>query len=197
MRLGRWTPSWMSWCEETGAELLELCGVGTQVTGTLPISAGDNSERQASEAAVAQMWGASPIPASCGKTQRHRLNRGRDRQANATLHRIVIVRMRFRPNSMSSAARRRARAKRRSSAVSSAMWSGSSTSPLHAAEGTAVDKERFRGDFVAARGGPGEPGPPLPFHHTPPSPNKSGRVAQRSESSISVQDVAGGSSPVP
>jgi hypothetical protein len=40
------------------------------------------------------LCGASPIPASSGKTQRHRLNRGGDRQANAALCRIVIARLR-------------------------------------------------------------------------------------------------------
>ena len=37
--------------------------------------------------------GSSPIEASSGKTTRHRLNRGGDRQANAALHRIVVVRL--------------------------------------------------------------------------------------------------------
>lgn len=36
-----------------------------------------------------------PIPASSGKTTRHRLNRGGHRQANAALHRILIARMHF------------------------------------------------------------------------------------------------------
>ena len=35
-----------------------------------------------------------PIPASSGKTSRHRLNRGGNRQANAALYRVVITRMR-------------------------------------------------------------------------------------------------------
>ena len=43
-------------------------------------------------------WGvlhqSHPIPASSGKTNRHRLNRGGHRQANAALHRIVVVRLR-------------------------------------------------------------------------------------------------------
>jgi transposase len=34
------------------------------------------------------------MEASSGKTRRHRLNQGGDRQANAALHRIVIVRLR-------------------------------------------------------------------------------------------------------
>jgi transposase len=36
-----------------------------------------------------------PHPASSGRTIRHRLNRGGDRQANAALYRVIIVRMRF------------------------------------------------------------------------------------------------------
>jgi transposase len=40
------------------------------------------------------LCGASPIEASSGKTRRHRLNRGGDRQANAALHRIVVARLR-------------------------------------------------------------------------------------------------------
>ena len=37
--------------------------------------------------------GVSPVPASSGKTNRHRLNRGGDRQANAALYRVVLVRL--------------------------------------------------------------------------------------------------------
>ncbi len=41
------------------------------------------------------LCGSSPIQASSGKTTRHRLNRGGDRQANAALYRIVVVRLRW------------------------------------------------------------------------------------------------------
>jgi transposase len=41
------------------------------------------------------LCGASPIPASSGKTVRHRLNRGGNRQANTALYRIVVVRLRW------------------------------------------------------------------------------------------------------
>jgi len=44
--------------------------------------------------ASAKLCGACPIPASSGKTTRHRLNRGGNRQANAALYRVVIIRMR-------------------------------------------------------------------------------------------------------
>jgi hypothetical protein len=41
------------------------------------------------------LCGSSPIQASSGKITRHRLNRGGDRQANAALYRIVVVRRRW------------------------------------------------------------------------------------------------------
>ena len=44
---------------------------------------------------MAKAWGVAPLPASSGKTvNRHRLNRGGDRQANAALYRIVVTRLR-------------------------------------------------------------------------------------------------------
>ncbi|TDC26243.1 hypothetical protein E1265_04755 [Streptomyces sp. 8K308] len=49
----------------------------------------------ASEAAFAHLAGVAPIPASSGRTHRHRLNRGGDRAANNALHTIVPVRMRY------------------------------------------------------------------------------------------------------
>ncbi|MGP5197380.1 IS110 family transposase [Arthrobacter rhombi] len=73
--------------------LLEVNGVGTVVASQLLVTVGDNPERLSSEAAFAALTGAAPIPASSGKTTRHRLSRGGDRAANASLYRIVLVRM--------------------------------------------------------------------------------------------------------
>jgi transposase len=75
-------------------KLLELFGVGSDSAGALLVAAGDNPDRLRSNAAFAMLCGASPIQASSGKTHRHRLNRGGDRQANAALHRIVVARLR-------------------------------------------------------------------------------------------------------
>jgi transposase len=72
--------------------LLASHGVGTDTAGALLVAAGDNPERLGNQAAFAHLCGASPIEAS-GKVTRHRLNRGGDRQANAALWRIVMVRM--------------------------------------------------------------------------------------------------------
>jgi transposase len=74
--------------------LLEEHGVGPDTAAALLIAAGDNPERLHGEAAFAALCGTNPIPASSGKTDRHRLNRNGDRQANAALHRIIVVRLR-------------------------------------------------------------------------------------------------------
>jgi transposase len=75
--------------------LRQLCGVGAEIAGALLVAAGDNPGRLHSEAAFSMLCGASPIPASSGKTVRHRLNRGGNRQANTALYRIVVVRLRW------------------------------------------------------------------------------------------------------
>jgi hypothetical protein len=72
-------------------------GIGFDGAAELLCAAGDNAGRIRSEAAYAKLCGACPIPASSGKTSRHRLNRGGNRQANAALFRIVVVRMRWHP----------------------------------------------------------------------------------------------------
>jgi transposase len=71
-----------------------LLGAGPDVAGQLLVTAGDNPERLRSEAALAHLTGISPLPASSGRTDRHRLNRGGDRAANSAIHRIVLCRMR-------------------------------------------------------------------------------------------------------
>ena len=76
-------------------ELRELTGVGPEVAAALLQAVGDNPDRVKSEASFAQLCGVAPLPASSGKTTRHRLNRGGNRQANAALYRIVLVRLRW------------------------------------------------------------------------------------------------------
>jgi hypothetical protein len=86
--------------------LLALHGVATDVAGQLLVTAGDNPERLRSEAAFAMLVGVAPLPASSGRTHRHRLNRGGDRQANAALYRIVCCRLRWDARTRAYAERR-------------------------------------------------------------------------------------------
>ena len=94
--------------ELTAPDLLEVYGVGPDGAATLLVTAGDNPERIRSERSWAHLCGVTPIPASSGKTIRHRLNRGGDRHANSALHRIVLTRMSNHPETRAYVARRRA-----------------------------------------------------------------------------------------
>src|SRR5437763_1224172 len=64
-----------------------------------------------SEAAFAALGGTSPIPASSGRTVRHRLNRGGDRALNRAIHAIALTRMRSCPRPRTYVARRTAEGK--------------------------------------------------------------------------------------
>lgn len=77
----------------TAPALAAAKGIGPVAAARLLVTAGENPERVTSKAAFAALCGTSPLPASSGKTTRHRLNRGGDRQANSALYDIVKVRM--------------------------------------------------------------------------------------------------------
>lgn len=74
-------------------QLRDVYGVGPDTAATLLIAAGANPHRIGTEPAMAMLFGAAPLPASSGRTTRHRLNRGGDRQANRALHTIAITRL--------------------------------------------------------------------------------------------------------
>jgi transposase len=78
----------------TAPRLLDRPGVGPETAGQLLTTAGDNPQRLRHEAAFSLLCGSSPLLASSGRTDRHRLNRGGDRHANSALHTIVLCRMR-------------------------------------------------------------------------------------------------------
>jgi transposase len=72
---------------------MQAHGRGKGTAAEMLALVGDNSERIHSYAALAKLCGACPVPASSGKTTRHRLKRGGSRKANAARYRVVIVRM--------------------------------------------------------------------------------------------------------
>jgi transposase len=82
---------------DTAPELLGRLGLGVETASALLVAAGDNPERLRNEATFAHLCGASPLDASSGKQERHRLNRGGDRQANSALWKSVISRMVYDP----------------------------------------------------------------------------------------------------
>lgn len=74
--------------------LLALPGCGVLSAAKL-IGETANRDRFRSEACFAMHAGVAPIPASSGKTNRHRLARGGNRQLNAALHRIAVTQARI------------------------------------------------------------------------------------------------------
>lgn len=92
--------------QQAAPELLALFGVGPDTAGQLLTTADDNPARMRSEAAFAHLAGVAPLPASSGRTHRHRLNRGGDRAANHALHTITLVRMRYDPRTRAYVTRR-------------------------------------------------------------------------------------------
>ena len=94
---------------QTSPTLREGFGIGADTAAELLIIFGDTPDRIHAEAAFAKLCGACPIPASSGMTTgRHRLYRGGHRQANAALHRAVIVRMQFHTPTLNYVERRTA-----------------------------------------------------------------------------------------
>ena len=80
--------------DELAPNLIARNSIGHVGAAQLLLTAGGNPERLRSEASFASLCGVSPVPASSGKTVRHRLNRGGDRAANSALHIIAIGRLR-------------------------------------------------------------------------------------------------------
>ena len=91
--------------------LVAVKGVGTQTAAALLVAAGDNPQRLRSEGAFAHLCGVAPIPASSGKTTRHRLSRGGNRQANSALYLIAVGRMAWHPPTCAYVKRRTAQGK--------------------------------------------------------------------------------------
>lgn len=92
--------------------LLEMTGVGA-VTAAVVMAVWSHPGRVRSEAALAQIAGTCPIPASSGNTTRHRLNRGGDRQLNRAINTIVLTRMRMDPVTRAYVERRTAEGRTR------------------------------------------------------------------------------------
>ena len=86
-------------------------GAGIDVAAKLVVAAGENPGRLRTEASFAALCGSSPVDASSGKHQAHRLNRGGNRQANNALHTVVLHRWRTCDETRAYIERRRAEGK--------------------------------------------------------------------------------------
>jgi transposase len=73
--------------------------------------------RFATDAKLARIAGSAPIPASSGRTDRHRLDRGGNRQLNCALHRLAVTKGRLDPQTAAYLARKQADGKTRREAL--------------------------------------------------------------------------------
>ena len=95
--------------DDHAPDLMRVFGCGQDTIAQLLITAGDNPDRD--QKPRCSTGRARPIPASSGKTKRHRLNRAGDRQANSALYHIVMVRLRYNQETRDYVARRTAEGK--------------------------------------------------------------------------------------
>jgi transposase len=96
--------------DEMAPGLTQRRGIGA-VTAAQAIVSFSHPGRCRNDAAFAALSGTSPLPASSGRTVRHRLNRGGDRALNSAIHTIAITRMRCCQTTKDYVARRRAEGK--------------------------------------------------------------------------------------
>ncbi len=92
---------------QVAPQLLEEPGFGPLTAAKL-VGEIAGADRFATDGKLARAAGLAPIPVSSGKTNRHRLDRGGNRQINATIHRIAITRLRCHAETQDYVARKRA-----------------------------------------------------------------------------------------
>jgi transposase len=81
---------------QVAPQLLTEPGFGPLTAGKL-IGEIAGAQRFTSDAKLARAGGIAPIPVSSGKTNRHRLDRGGNRQINTAIHRVAVTRARCHP----------------------------------------------------------------------------------------------------
>jgi hypothetical protein len=95
-----WSPGWRRRGRRWTRGCRRLAGVAWSHHGRV--------RNEAAIAALAALAGLSPVPASSGRTIRHRLNRGGDRNLNAAIHTIAESRQRYHQPTQDYTARRTA-----------------------------------------------------------------------------------------
>jgi transposase len=101
---------------QVAPQLLTEPGCGPLIAAKL-VGEIAGADRFASDAKLARAAGLAPIPVSSGKTNRHRLDRGGNRQINAAVHRIAITRARCHPETQDYIARKKTEGKTQRDAI--------------------------------------------------------------------------------
>jgi transposase len=101
---------------QVAPQLLAEPGFGPLTAGKL-IGEIAGAQRFASDAKLARAGGIAPIPVSSGNTNRHRLDRGGNRQINTAIHRVAVTRARCHPETKAYLERKRAEGKTNREAI--------------------------------------------------------------------------------
>jgi transposase len=101
---------------QAAPQLLAEPGIGPLTAAKL-VGEIAGAERFATDAKLARAAGLAPIPVSSGRTNRHRLDRGGNRQINAAIHRIAVTRGRVHPETIDYLERKRAEGKTKREAI--------------------------------------------------------------------------------
>ena len=97
-------------------QLLTEPGFGPLIAAKL-VGEVAGASRFSTDAKLARAAGVAPIPVSSGNTNRHRLDRGGNRQINAAIHRVAVTRLRCHPETQDYVARKRAEGKSTKEAI--------------------------------------------------------------------------------
>ena len=100
----------------TAPALLELPGCGA-ITAAKVLAEVGPIDRFQTDAQLARHSGVAPLEASSGRVQRHRLDRGGNRQLNCALYRIAITQARYHPAARAYLERKQAEGKSRREAI--------------------------------------------------------------------------------
>lgn len=100
----------------TGTTLTSIVGISNVNAARILGEVGDVS-RYPTPAAFASNNGTAPIPASSGRTERHRLNRGGNRRLNRALYVIALTQSRHEPRAVTYLEKKRAEGKTRREAL--------------------------------------------------------------------------------
>ena len=101
---------------QIAAHLLTAPGFGPLTAAKL-VGEIAGAGRFSTDAKLARAAGVAPIPVSSGKTNRHRLDRGANRQINAAIHRVAVTRARCHPQTRDHIARKTAEGKTHREAI--------------------------------------------------------------------------------
>jgi transposase len=101
---------------QVAPQLLTEPGFGSLTAGKL-VGKIAGAHRFSIDAKLARAGGIAPIPVSSGNTNRHRLDRGGNRQINTAIHRVAVTRLRCHPETRAYIARKRAEGKTTTEAI--------------------------------------------------------------------------------